>query len=66
MGIEVEAAPLYAFVRVRSNSVLCVNDVTNRSGRIDNDFENDRAEVSHDALQLTAIAADRRRSRLWP
>jgi purine-nucleoside phosphorylase len=64
MAVEMEAAALYAFARVRHRPVLCLAHVTNQMGRVDGDFEKGEADGSHDALQLIAIAADRLRSRL--
>jgi uridine phosphorylase len=62
MAVEMEAAALYAFARVRQKPVLCFAHVTNQMGRIDGDFEKGEAEGSNDALDLITIAA----SRLWP
>jgi uridine phosphorylase len=66
MAVEMEAAALYAFARVRQKAVLCFAHVTNQMGRVDGDFEKGEADGSHDALQLIAIAADRLQSRLPP
>jgi hypothetical protein len=66
MAVEMEATAPYAFAQIRQRPVLCFAHVTNQMGRIDGDFENGEADVSHDALQLIAIAGDRLRSRLLP
>ena len=66
MAVEMEAAALYAFARVRQKPVLCFAHVTNQMGRIDGDFEKGEADGSRDALQLIAMAANRLRSRLLP
>jgi hypothetical protein len=66
MAVEMEAAALYAFARVRQKPVLCFAHVTNQMGRVDGDFEKGEADGSHDALQLIANAADRPQSRLLP
>src|SRR5262249_29287131 len=64
VAVEMEAAALYAFGRVRHKPVLCFAHVTNQMGRVDGDFEKGEADGSHDALRLIAIAAHRLRSRL--
>jgi len=64
LAVEMEAAALYAFARVRQKPVLCFAHVTNQMGRIDGDFEKGEAAGSKDALDLITIAADRLRSRL--
>jgi len=61
MAVEMEAAALYAFAKVRRKPVLCFAHVTNQMGRVDGDFEKGEADGSHDALQLIAVAADRLR-----
>jgi uridine phosphorylase len=66
MAVEMEAAALYAFALVRRRPVLCFAHVTNRMGRVDDDFEKGEADGSRDALALIAITADRLRSRLLP
>jgi uridine phosphorylase len=65
MAVEMEAAALYAFAKVRQKPVLCFAHVTNQMGRI-GDFEKGEADGSKDALDLIAIAADRLRPRLRP
>src|SRR6185437_1522575 len=64
LAVEMEAAALYAFARVRQKPVLCFAHVTNQMGRVDGDFEKGEAGGSHDALRLITIAADRLRPRL--
>jgi len=64
MAVEMEAAALYAFAKVRQKPVLCFAHVTNHMGHIDGDFEKGEADGTRDALDLVAIAADRLRS-LW-
>ncbi len=66
MAVEMEAAALYAFARVRQKRVLCFAHVTNQMGRVDGDFEKGEADGSRDALHLIAIAADRLKSRVLP
>jgi uridine phosphorylase len=66
MAVEMEAAALYAFARVRQKRVLCFAHVTNQMGRIDGDFEKGKADGSKDALDLIAITANRLGSRLRP
>jgi uridine phosphorylase len=66
MAVEMEAAALYSFARVRQKPVLCFAHVTNQMGRIDGDFEKGEADGSKDALDLIAIAANRLGSHLRP
>jgi len=39
LAVEMEAAALYTFARVRSVSVLCLAHVTNTMGQTERDFE---------------------------
>ncbi len=56
LAVEMEAAALYAFARARHKDVLCFAHVTNRMGRVDEDFEKGEAQGSSDALQVILAA----------
>ncbi len=57
MGVEMEAAALYAFAEARNKPVICLAHVTNRMARIEGDFEKGIAAGSHDALHLIGLVA---------
>jgi uridine phosphorylase len=59
LAVEMEAAALYAFARVREQSVLCFAHVTNQMGRIEGDFEKGEADGTADALSVIVAAAQR-------
>jgi purine-nucleoside phosphorylase len=56
VAVEMEAAALYTFARMRNARVLCIAHVTNTMGQAGADFEKGEAEGTADALALlTAI-----------
>jgi uridine phosphorylase len=58
LAVEMEAAALYTFARVRGVSVLCLAHVTNTMAQAEGDFEKGEAGGSLDALKvLGAIVA---------
>jgi uridine phosphorylase len=57
LGVEMEAAALYAFAEARNKPVICFAQITNRMGSIDNDFEKGEAQGSLAALELIDQAA---------
>lgn len=57
MGVEMEAAGLYAFAEAKQKSIVCLAHVTNRMARTEGDFEKGIAGGSLDALQVIALAA---------
>lgn len=57
MGVEMEAAGLYAFAEARQKSVVCLPHVTNRMARVEGDFEKGTAAGSQDALQIIGLVA---------
>jgi uridine phosphorylase len=59
LAVEMEAAALYAFARVREQSVLCFAHVTNQMGRIEGDFEKGEADGTADAFSVIVAAAQR-------
>jgi uridine phosphorylase len=57
LGVEMEAAALYAFARARQRPVICFAQITNRMGSVENDFEKGEAHGSLAALELIDQAA---------
>lgn len=57
MGVEMEAAALYAFADARQKPVVCLAHVTNRMARIEGDFEKGIAAGSQVALQVIGVVA---------
>jgi purine-nucleoside phosphorylase len=55
LGVEMEAAALYAFSQAREKPVICIAQITNQMGRIENDFE--KADGHLDALEIIALIA---------
>lgn len=54
LAVEMEAAALYAFARVKEKPVLCFAHVTNQMGRVEGDFEKGEANGAIAALRLIA------------
>ena len=54
LGVEMEAAALYAFAEAKVKDVICLAQITNQMGSIENDFEKGDAGGSIDALQVIA------------
>jgi uridine phosphorylase len=52
LAVEMEAAALYAFGRVRDAPVLCLAHVTNAMGRGQQDFEKGEADGTAEALKI--------------
>jgi uridine phosphorylase len=52
LGVEMEAAALYAFAAARRRRVLCLAHVTNTMGLSGEDFEKGEANGARDALQV--------------
>jgi uridine phosphorylase len=52
MGVEMEAAALYAFAAARRRRVLCLAHVTNTMGLSGEDFEKGEANGARDALRV--------------
>lgn len=63
LGVEMEAAALYAFAEAKQKSVVCLAHVTNRMARTEGDFEKGIAGGSQDALQVVTLVAQRWLSR---
>ena len=57
LAVEMEAAALYTFGRVRGMRALCLAHVTNTMGRVEQDFEKGESDGVTEALSvLEAIA----------
>jgi uridine phosphorylase len=52
LGVEMEAAALYAFSEATRRPVICLAHITNQMGQVDNDFEKGHEQGSPAALQL--------------
>ena len=59
LAVEMEAAALYAFAKVRRRPVLCFAHVTNQMGRIEGDFEKGVADGAADSLTVIGLVARR-------
>ena len=59
LGVEMEAAALYAFAAARGQDVVCFAHVTNQMGQIEGDFEKGEADGATQALALVATVAGR-------
>ena len=57
MGVEMEAAALYAFSEARQKPVACLAHVTNRMAQNEGDFEKGIAGGSQDALRAVTLMA---------
>lgn len=53
LGVEMEAAALYAFSQAREKPVICIAQITNQMGQIENDFE--KADGHLDALKIIGL-----------
>ncbi len=52
LGVEMEAASLYAFAEAKRKPVVCFAHITNQMGRTEGDFEKGEAEGSLESLRL--------------
>jgi uridine phosphorylase len=57
LGVEMEAAALYAFARARGRAVLCLAHVTNQMAVNAGDFEKGEADGAHASLAVIAAVA---------
>ena len=57
LGVEMEAAALYAFADAKRHPVICFAHITNRMGNVENDFEKSEAQGSLDAVEVISQAA---------
>jgi uridine phosphorylase len=66
LGVEMEAAALYAFAEARKKPVICFAQITNRMGSVENDFEKGEAQGSLAALEVIDQAAGYWESQKFP
>jgi uridine phosphorylase len=59
LGVEMEAAALYAFAQVKSKDIVCFAHITNTMAQIEGDFEKGIDQGSHDALAVIGMTAKR-------
>lgn len=59
LGVEMEAAALYAFAQVKAKDILCFAHITNLMAQIEGDFEKGLDQGSHDALQVISLTVRR-------
>lgn len=59
LGVEMEAAALYAFAQVKGKAVVCFAHITNQMAQIEGDFEKGLDQGSHDALAVIGLTARR-------
>lgn len=62
LAVEMEAAALYTFARVRDASVLCLAHVTNTMGQSQQDFEKGELDGTTEALRVLEIVMKTMRS----
>ena len=58
LGVEMEAAALYAFTEAKSHPVICFAHITNQMGNVENDFEKGEAQGSLNAIEVLSQAAE--------
>ncbi|MCC7165655.1 MAG: nucleoside phosphorylase [Anaerolineae bacterium] len=59
LGVEMEAAALYAFAKVNAKEVICFAHITNQLAQIEGDFEKGPDQGTHDALAVIGVTAKR-------
>ena len=59
LGVEMEAAALYAFARARRKPVICFAHITNQMASVEGDFEKGAGDGSLEALGLIRAVARR-------
>jgi uridine phosphorylase len=59
LGVEMEAAALYAFAQVKAKDVVCFAHITNQMAQIEGDFEKGLDQGSHDALEVITLMTKR-------
>jgi uridine phosphorylase len=62
LAVEMEAAALFTFARIRNTSVLCLAHVTNTMGQAQEDFEKGELDGTTEALRVLEIAVKAMRS----
>lgn len=56
LGVEMEAAALYAFAEFKAKKVICFAHITNQLAQIEGDFEKGLDQGTHDALMVIGLA----------
>jgi len=59
IGVEMEAAALYAFAEAQGKDVVCFGHITNQMAVTEGDFEKGLAGGSHEALQVISLTVRR-------
>jgi uridine phosphorylase len=59
LGVEMEAAALYAFAQARGKAVVCFAHITNQMATLEGDFEKGENGGSRDALHVIELTARR-------
>ena len=59
LGVEMEAAALYAFAQVKVQDIVCFAHITNQMAQIEGDFEKGVNQGSYDALTVISATAKR-------
>lgn len=59
LGVEMEAAALYAYAEARSKAIVCFAHITNQMAQFEGDFEKGLDQGSRDALTVITLAAQR-------
>jgi len=57
LGVEMEAAALYAFAQARAKAVVCFAHITNQMATLEGDFEKGVNGGSQDALRVIGLTA---------
>ena len=57
LGVEMEAAALYAFAQAKQKAVICFAHITNQMAQIEGDFEKGADAGSRDALHVITLTA---------
>ena len=57
LGVEMEAAALYAFAQATQKAVICFAHITNQMAQIEGDFEKGTDAGSRDALHVIRLTA---------
>jgi uridine phosphorylase len=59
LGVEMEAAALYALAQAKAKAIICFAHITNLMAQIEGDFEKGVDNGSHDALEIISLTAQR-------
>lgn len=59
LGVEMEAAALYALAQARGVNIICFAHITNQMAQVEGDFEKGENQGSRDALEIIWLTAQR-------